>query len=509
MPRTYLSPLGRKNDCSDNEEVESKTSRQGRLWKLAANIKCSLRHPVARLRKLPANDNIDDGWNNQDTEDWAGENTEEHEAKRALEQPNAPLAWDPETPQEIAAQRALEELDKPAAETLDFTDPLPHDNQDFLLRLCQEAYFEHVKMHAPRELTVLQISSPDAIEFQYWLDIIVSLRFEGKIPKAPVIKGENPGWYDGVNMLRHTAEHRLLDYDSKLIEYVVWHLRKLDDEPRRSQLASALEQIYRDECTVAAAREAHTNAFVEDLEIEQQGTTSPVSIQRYQQAPVSIQQYQEPLATPSTHSTIFLGLSSTTLVGSVSDDSSHTVADDLPSVTTTLEPPTYLPAIETPAAIITHNHFLKAVQNILERCLFNQLRRSNPDYLTENKYTTPSQIELNEYDFLYERNVLQFENADRKRVRNCLYGARQLRIAAAHHLSPESPECLQDKSQRQDSTPRFFQDALSLADLASDSEAARDIRLAAWVAAANLGRAAFEFKGVEAGRTREKMASAL
>ena len=161
-------------------------------------------------------------------------------------------------------------------------------------------------MYAPRELTVLQISLPDAIEFQYWLDIIVSLRFEGKIPKATVIKGENPGWYDGVNMLRHTAEHRLLDYNSKLIEYVVWHLRKLDDEPRRSQLASALEQIYRDECTVAAAREAHTNAFVEDLEIEQQGTTSPVSIQQYQQAPLRIdsaisalppastQQYQQP-----------------------------------------------------------------------------------------------------------------------------------------------------------------------------------------------------------------------
>ncbi|KAL8649647.1 MAG: hypothetical protein Q9226_005488 [Calogaya cf. arnoldii] len=527
--QTYrLSNISRYTDRSDAEESEIETSPKPRLRKLAATFKRNLRHPFARLRKLPASDNIDDGSNNQYTDDWAWENTEELEAKQALAQPNGPLDWACEGEGEIAAQRALEELDKPAAKPLDFTDPLSHDGQDFLLRflanprhiaihperkhkltmfmlrLCQEAYFEHVKMHAPWELTVLQISSSDAIEFQYWLDIIVSLRSEGKIPKAPVIKGENPGYYDGVNMLRHTAEHRLLDYDSKLIEYLVWHLRKLDDEPRRNQLASALEQVYRDECAVAAAREAHTNAFVEDLEIEQQGTTSPVSTRQYQQPPVSNQQYQEPPTTPSTDSTICLGLSSTTLVGSSSDNSIHTVADDLPSVTTALEPPTYLPAIETPPTITTHSHFLKAVQTILEPCLFNQLRRSNPKYLASNKYITPSQIELNKYCFLYERDILQFGDADRKRVSDYLYGARQLRNASAHHLSSESPKCLHDKSQKQDSTPRFFQDALSLADLASDSEAAREIRLVAWVAAANLGKAALKIKGVEAGRTREE-----
>ncbi|KAI4257639.1 MAG: hypothetical protein L6R42_005529 [Xanthoria sp. 1 TBL-2021] len=301
----------------EEEEEEVESSRRARLRTLTATIKGGLRRRLAHLRRHSAKDDLDDGWNDQDTADaaWSDDGvfttnptTSSRLTKLASnfrglvkrsvpklarskahskdnERAPAPEVWGYVSPEEIEAERALaaHASKEAASEPLNFTDPLlsfpdvegedflsrflsktrliaihlerKHKLAMFMLRLCQEACYEHVKMHAPRALTLLQINAADDIEFQYWFDIIDSLRWKEKIPKGRVLKGENPGYNDGLKMLRHTAEHRL-DYDSKPIKYVVWHLEKLDDEPRRSELGSALEQVYRNECEVAARKEA-------------------------------------------------------------------------------------------------------------------------------------------------------------------------------------------------------------------------------------------------------------
>lgn len=95
-------------------------------------------------------------------------------------------------------------------------------------------------------------------------------------------------------------------------------------------------------------------------------------------------------------------------------------------------------------------------------------------------------------------------------MKDCLFGARRLRNAAAHHNPHDWPERLDDEDARNgESTARFFNDALELAGLASDNDAARAIRLAAWVADVNLREAELATQAVEKGRSREEWEALL
>lgn len=356
----------------------------------------------------------------------------------------------------------------------------------FMLRLCREACYEHVKLHAPRALTLLRIDSPDDLDLQFWFDVLDSLRTEKAIPPAKPVKVEHGGYVDGLKVLRNKAEHRE-DFQSSLIKYLVWHLEKLDDKTRRRQLRDVLEQLYRDECAVAPRRlEAQTNVVVGDL-----GTNQGV-------------------VTPSSGAPTYGVVSPNAMpIGSTSDNSSQTAVDNA-TITTASEPPCYTLAVEDSRPITSYNGFLRTCQRTLEECLFNYLSRTNPEFLARNNYIAPGQIELSQYDAVYDNGELRFPDTDRSRVKDCLFGARGLRNAAAHHNPHDWPERLDDEDARNgESTARFFNDALELAGLASDTDAARAIRLAAWVADVNLREAELATQAVEKGRSREEWEALL
>ncbi|KAI4099070.1 MAG: hypothetical protein LQ339_006143 [Xanthoria mediterranea] len=460
-------------DEQDEGKENMESRRQARLRTLTATIKCSLRRLLPRIRKHSANDDFDDGWNDQNTGDetWNDEAWSDDEVftttpttssrlnllasnfrsflrrsvtKLKLRKAHckdsdwvpAPDPWGFD--ERVFAEQASEDT---ASKPLNFTDPLvpsshieakdflsrflstprdfnihpgkKHKLAMFMLRLCREASYEHVKLHAPLALALLRIDSPDDLELQYWFDILHSLRTEKGIPPARPVKGEHAGYVDGLKILRNKAEHRE-DSQSSLIKYLVWHLEKLDDKTRRRQLGDVLEQLYREECVVVGG--LNTN----------QGVGTPSS-----GAP-----------------TLGVVFPNAIPIGSSSDNSSQTAVDNIPATTTALKPPCYTLAVEDSKPITTYNGFLRACQSILEKCLFNYLSRTNPGFLTRNDYIAPEQIELSRYDAIYDNGELEFQDADRSRVKDCLFGARRLRNAAAHHNPPDWPERLEDESAR-------------------------------------------------------------
>lgn len=519
---------------------------QARLRTLTATIKGGLRRLLPRFRKHSTNDDFDNGWNDQDTgeEAWNDEAWSDDEVftttpttssrlnklasnfkgflRRSVSKLKqrkahckdsdcvpAPEPWGFDE-QVLAAQASKDTASKP----LNFTDPLSpsthveakdflsrflstprdlnihpgkkHKLAMFMLRLCREACYEHVKLHAPRALTLLRFDSPDDLELQFWFDVLDSLRTEKAIPPAKPVKGEHEGYVDGLNVLRNKAEHRE-DFQSSLIKYLVWHLEKLDDKTRRRQLGEVLERLYRDECAVAARQlKAQTSMVVGGLDTNQ-GVGTPSS-----GAP--------------TYGVVF---PNTIPVGSSSDNSSQTAVDNV-TITTASEPPCYTLAVEDSRTITSYNGFLRTCQRILEECLFNYLSRTNPEFLARNNYIAPGQVELSQYDAVYDNGELRFPDADRSRVKDCLFGARRLRNAAAHHNPHDWPERLDDEDARNgESTARCFNDALELAGLASDNDAARAIRLAAWVADVNLREAELATQAAEKGRSREEWEALL
>ncbi|KAL8995258.1 MAG: hypothetical protein Q9169_004964 [Polycauliona sp. 2 TL-2023] len=512
---------------SDQEEQEAQIvepSRRAYLRRLTATIKCRFHDRLPRLRKHSADETVDDWWANEVTDD-ADWNNDETLAKptistrftktvsvlksfitgsRSKLEPSNDVGagdagrppfdpWDTTSLREREAARKIAAHDEPRPEitTLNFTDPLStspevkgkdflsrflanprdiaihpdriHKLAAFMLRLCLESCYDHVKIHAPEELTWRDINSADEMEFEHWVNMLSVLRWQDKIPG---VKGGDC-WYEPyLKDLRHKAEHRE-EYDSQLVKYVAWHLEKLDDEPRRSQLGDALEQVYTHECAMAVKRKLQTNA--EDLDAEAVSVSPTI---------------------PTDHGTFS---SATTLVGSDSNKSTYMAIDDVPASAAAVERPICIPAIERPTLITTYNQFLKSLQDILENCLFNHLRCSNPDYLIRNKTVCSSQIELNGYERLFMNGNLKFGNQDdRPSIGNLLYGARKLRNAAAHNSRAGTAQCLTESECNSETTASFYQNALELALLASDSDAIYAIRLAAWVADINLSKTALQ-----------------
>ncbi|KAL8669890.1 MAG: hypothetical protein Q9168_005537 [Polycauliona sp. 1 TL-2023] len=520
---------------NEQDEEQTEVSRRERPLTFTATVKYGLRDRLARLRKHSANENSGDGSGNEAT-DHAGSSDHRDQteptasarfhklasifkglikgskSKHAQNTPAGTInnewaapadSWSLSTEQREADLRDQAEA-KAALEPRNFTDPLEdvegedflsrflshprhlaihpdrkHKLAAFMLRLCQEAFYEHIKFHAPRALTLLRIKSADHHEFQYWFDIIDGLRKREDIPKGKAVNQDGIRYKHGLQDVRHVTEHRR-DYNSFMIQCVVWQLEDLDDQTRRSQLGAALEQMYDDEC---AASEARIGGVDEDPTADETATLSP------------------------TIATFYNSLSSSaTLIGSNSNISGQTaVDDDLPATTATPKAPTCIPAIERSALVTTYNQLLRSFQHSLENCLFNHLRDSNPDFLTTTKQFTSSQIELNLYDGLHSAGELKFRNECFSRVADLVYAARKLRNAAAHHSRPAMAECLTDQAERKlEWTARFFQDALELAALASDMDTIRAIKLAAWVADINLSKAAERTREIDRVTPREE-----
>ena len=101
----------------------------------------------------------------------------------------------------------------------------------FLVRVCEEASFAFVSRHDPGMLPLLQISTPDQVEFEVWITLVGHVRRRNRAlddgchwPDPDTwCAGETPRENDNVTRLRHVTVHRW-DYNSKLIEDVAWYL---------------------------------------------------------------------------------------------------------------------------------------------------------------------------------------------------------------------------------------------------------------------------------------------
>ncbi|KAI4231860.1 MAG: hypothetical protein LQ349_005340 [Xanthoria aureola] len=130
-----------------------------------------------------------------------------------------------------------------------------------LFRICQEAAFDHVKLHAPRRLVLRGVDTADQLEFEDWIRLMDRLRDAKEIPH------DGKDWYyseiwfesyvqerDNILRLRQVAVHHW-DYDSNMIGHVVEFLARLDDHPGRRMVENALAELHKYECVVAAKAE--------------------------------------------------------------------------------------------------------------------------------------------------------------------------------------------------------------------------------------------------------------
>ncbi|KAL8768197.1 MAG: hypothetical protein Q9209_005506 [Squamulea sp. 1 TL-2023] len=609
-----LDDQASEHTYSDEQVYEGDDSRRLHLHKLTEATKSRLRRQITRLRRVPAYEDFGEPWNHQpveqascDTENYVAKPTiasrltklrsnvgdfvkrrvpmlklskthgDNHESTTSINH------WPEDSWSVIEAKLALEQKvrDGAVSEVSKFVDPLPesslvesndflsrflfkrrnvdihlerkHKLSRFLLKMCEEASFAHVSLHAPSVLSLLRISTPDEIELRHWIEIIDSLRSNKKIPAGIKLDNEMPGKIYGVLMVRHTATHRM-DYDSKLIESAVWFLEKLNDDDRRRQVQEALEEMYQNECATVLRAEAETAAInLQDRRVDILGDVSAyVDLLAANESPRSRNDSAD---------------SNNALVGSGTYNSSPTTTNDHPAATYTQARPSYISAIEVPTFLTTYHRLFQSYQDTLETSLFHVLRQKNPSFLTSESYITPSQIELNEYDRLYSIGTLDtiFEGLPSKRVKSLLTGARWIRNAAAHRKT-YGPQYLKDQSvleglqydtirtysaewakfkqvpeprdydgvklyagfwachimgERTGDTPkewsapgdeqstlRFYSDAQDLMALVGDEDAERKIRLATWVADRNLSVSAGNKRDVEAARSlreREEM----
>ncbi|KAL8857811.1 MAG: hypothetical protein Q9178_005711 [Gyalolechia marmorata] len=240
----------------------------------------------------------------------------------------------------------------------------------FLARVCEEASFAFVSRHRPEMLTLLQISTPDQVEFEVWITLVGYIRDCSRTlndrcrwPDPDIWSAfPTPQETDNITRLRHVAVHRW-DYNSKLIEDVVWYLEKLSDQTRLRQVGKALRELY----------------YVED----EDSSNSPSS--------------------------------ASTLLG-FQDEVGCT------------------PGIEMPIGATTYQQLLRSCQHILERSLFNFARQKFPSGLLSRGRTCASQIELNEYSSCFHGQMCEaLPDIPQAQVSDLLYAARMFRNASAHH----------------------------------------------------------------------------
>ncbi|KAL8918477.1 MAG: hypothetical protein Q9172_005400 [Xanthocarpia lactea] len=343
----------------------------------------------------------------------------------------------------------------------------------FLARVCEEASFAFVSRHDPGMLPLLQISTPDQVEFEVWITLVGHVRRRNRAlddgcrwPDPDSWSAfPNPRESDNVTRLRHVAVHRW-DYNSKLIEDVVWYLEKLSDQTRLRQVGKALRELYYDECAASLER------TIRGASVEDEDSSNPPSL-------------------------------TSTLLG-FQDEVGCT------------------PGIEMPIGATTYQQLLRSCQHILERSLFNFARQKFPSELLSCGHTCASQIELNQYSNVFHNEMRKaLPDIPQAQVSDLLYAARMFRNASAHHhefdldipitrtvaarsdagwlgapehnATPPEPPVDVNKDR--------FSEAEAVALMVGDEEAAAKIRLLVHVADVNIRTAVQKAKMEEAQRS--------
>ncbi|KAL8686032.1 MAG: hypothetical protein Q9218_007393, partial [Villophora microphyllina] len=378
----------------------------------------------------------------------------------------------------------------------------------FLARVCEEAAFDYVSMHAPFKLTLLRICAPDQVELSVWITLIDNIRYKNnplndgyRWPNASSYTRETEHESDDVTRLRQVAVHRW-DYTSKLLEDVVWYLERLTDEPRQRQIESALEELYRDECAELSIK--NDLPFTGDAKDTNLAGTVTISLGN------SIS-------------------GSTTLINDeCCDGQCSTSADPAPVETSTSKQVSFLeevmctPRLAMNSHVTTYQQLLRMYQDILERSLFSFARKEFPTALLRYGYTSASQVELNQYSYYFTYEIRSaVPQSDPDEVRAIVEaGARFFRNATAHHreyqVNCNDPSTVDvgwvnDKQANSPATEDLtdynkqpLADAQALAQLIGDHSAVQKMQMLAWAADINIRRTNEKIQSDESARSMKE-----
>ncbi|KAL8724568.1 MAG: hypothetical protein Q9166_007878 [cf. Caloplaca sp. 2 TL-2023] len=486
----------------DNVPDKSKSPILASISEFAADLKSSLKRKASRLWKNQDNDKVDgysakrNSWKDDWDDQLLGDNQPVQQVGEKTVERKLPSFTDPLPKLSTSSQNGEQDfLSRFLSERrlVDIHPARKHDLANFLARICEEASFEHLMVHDPTRLSLLRLETPDQLELQPWIDLIGRVRY----PSGSADDGSRWPWADvwcereiresdNVAKLRQVAVHRW-DYDTKLIEDVVDYLAKLKDEERRRQVQDAVRELYEDECAAKARMEAGTLEARDHIEV-------PECVLDYILKGVSAT-VQDEIVSQDSHIPL-VGKASDKEIAVTDEDESiihvaeaelsnqHDSNDTTPLDTSTAvfhkgSKPT--PLIKKPQTVSTYHQFLSSYQDTLETCLFNFDRRTNPNCTD----LCPHELDFYQNTNFTYRLSKAYPDQPLERIEHLLYGARQIRNSAAHH-NEFPPESLVNGQ----FTGRFFRDAQAIATLVKDDDAAREIRLATWVADINFSAAA-------------------
>ncbi|KAI4270841.1 MAG: hypothetical protein L6R38_006998 [Xanthoria sp. 2 TBL-2021] len=486
----------------DGEWAEMKPTVFPRVSRLTAKWKDTFKQKVHRLRGYEFGDEVEDGdndslgWHDSETQvhgydDWPyGSSSQDIEERPKLPSFITPLPDVSDSEDFLTMFLAERRL-------VDIHPERKHNLALFFARICEEAAFDHVRLHAPDRLVLLRVDAPDYLEWEQWIDLLERLRNAKEIP----YRGR--GWYstrtrfehyvqdcDNIVRLRHVAVHHW-DYDSNLIGHVVGFLERLGDEARRKKVEEALRELYGYECA-AAAKAAKLEDSATHAGDQVDVPAQPVESVSQASSLTLVSESSSKGSRASNSDSRYLDCNTVDIASSDNGDvTSITTAANTTtatSTTTELDPMTGIfisdvyrpPLTDKSPSVTTHHQFLKSYQTILERSLHEALWRgedpvlrsqTGPDELTEygfrlsyklwTKYCAPSM------------SAVSSESQDY--VKDLLYKVRQIRNMAAHHAMIDT-----------EGSCWCYDNALTLTYLLNDEDATRKVELTTWVADINL-----------------------
>ncbi|KAL8877933.1 MAG: hypothetical protein Q9198_004153 [Flavoplaca austrocitrina] len=407
-----------------------------RICKLTAVWRDTVRQKVHRLRRHAERDNVGDK-SNGDSWGYPDSSTlvdDDNSQRYGIRSPDTE-----EEPTYPSFTTALPETSKSEdfltvflseRRLVDIHPERKHNLALFFFRICLEAAFDHVKLHAPIWLTIWDVDAPDHLEFETWICLMGDLRQTKEIPY------DGKCWYsrevrfesyvqdcDDILRLRHVAVHHW-DYDSNMIGHVVQYLEHLDDQPRRKMVEDALRELYEYECAEASKKAA--------------------------------------LAISDAYDWNRTDLSDGIFIGDVQ-----------------------CPRLSGKSPLVTtHHEFLKSYQTILEWSIHEVLWRGEDTVL--KSLTAPHEVTMTDCRALCQKactpSMLPLSKETRELVEDLMMSIKLIRNKAAHHEQRTLTETLE----------QCYENALALTYFLNDEDATRKIELTTWVAHINLSLQAAE-----------------
>ncbi|KAI4106051.1 MAG: hypothetical protein L6R37_002414 [Teloschistes peruensis] len=383
----------------------------------------------------------------------------------------------------------------------------------FLHRICEEASFAYLAMQEPLALSILRVHTADQIEFSVWIILIGNIRRLNKslgdglswpnpLHRTDTIENNS----DNVYRLRNVVVHRW-DYSSKLIEDVVAYLERLHDTDRRAQVEDALEELYHDEC----ARKSNQDVL---LSSEQTVGHDQVSTGRPSTEGKGSSDGSTTLRNDGSCDD-----ASSTKLGSTSDEASTSRQESF------LDDISCTPKIAMPSSVPTYQQLLRSSQDILEKSLFKFAREEFPAALIRYGYTTASEVELQQYSWQFDRDIIHaLPDLGREEVFDIISaGARSFRNASAHHQeyqkdledpedvhagwgddNQQAAEALMAIEDTKDRNKQLLSGAQALAQMINDDGAVRQLQMLSWAADINIRAANEKIQDEESRRSLEE-----